>query len=907
MASTNNAPPVILPAKGKARVKSVLSGDTVILLGSAPNGGIPPEVLFTLEGLNAPRMASKSSVDEPGAFEAREYLRKLVIGKFVRFETRKQGGSAGDRVYGWLFMENDEENLAVKVTRLGFASPKSLKYGKKDDDDEYETALMAAYESAVATKLGIHADAPIVRAQKNCNDDFTALALVEHAKKHMGGKLTCIIEHVFDGSRYRCQVVDSGEYQYASFTLLLAGVQSPRIGGTNMEPEEFSGQSRQFVATRLLQRELPISMLGTDKNGVNIVGTVHHPAGNIALELVKNGLARLTDWSIRLMPPAEVPSLRIAETTAKRTHLGIWKHYAPPVLTSASQHRGTVLEVISGDTISLLPEGQIYKSESQLLKISLASIRAPRVGSTLAGRADEPYSVECKERLRNLLVGKTVQVDIHYERDIPMAGETEKRPFGTVSVGKHTDVSEVLVAEGLAITQRHRDDDEKSPRYDELRAAEATSKAAKKNMHSTAEYKRAQVVDLTEPRKAKSYSGSLMRAGNLKAIVEYVFNGGLFKLYIPSENCHIRFSPNYVRCPQPSPAAGRTGKPAEPFGDEAKRHARFSVLQRQVEVTCTGVTNGGIIVGSMNIGYGKQKRDYTMELLGAGFATVDQRKIDYGEAPQSLIDAQETARKARQGLWSMEQPKVAVAEKSPEKLAEASIKAKISEVRSGSHFYYHVVGDESIKVIEDSMKTFTKTNGTAGGPCDIKIGKIIAALFDDGSGKNWYRAKVLERKGPGKISVLFVDYGNVAVVPIATHVRPLDVELETTRIPAVAKEAVLALCVTRALTTDEGMDAARTFSNMCWGKELVIRIFCMSEGKLNVAVHDEEKLVNAELVKLGLARVCKDTRDLQSAMSNAASLMDLAAELRLAEEAARKSRAGMWRFGDVGDDDPDEI
>jgi len=48
--------PVVLPSKGMARVKSVLSGDTVILLGkpTAPNRP-PPEVLFTFEGLNAPR------------------------------------------------------------------------------------------------------------------------------------------------------------------------------------------------------------------------------------------------------------------------------------------------------------------------------------------------------------------------------------------------------------------------------------------------------------------------------------------------------------------------------------------------------------------------------------------------------------------------------------------------------------------------------------------------------------------------------------------------------------------------------------------------------------------------------------------------------------------------------------
>lgn len=60
MASTTNPPAparhIILPSRGIARVKSVLSGDTVILLGKAsgPNEKAP-EVVFTLENISAPR------------------------------------------------------------------------------------------------------------------------------------------------------------------------------------------------------------------------------------------------------------------------------------------------------------------------------------------------------------------------------------------------------------------------------------------------------------------------------------------------------------------------------------------------------------------------------------------------------------------------------------------------------------------------------------------------------------------------------------------------------------------------------------------------------------------------------------------------------------------------------------
>ena len=56
MATPEPARPIILPSRGSARVKSVLSGDTVILLGKAsgPNEKAP-EVVFTLENISAPR------------------------------------------------------------------------------------------------------------------------------------------------------------------------------------------------------------------------------------------------------------------------------------------------------------------------------------------------------------------------------------------------------------------------------------------------------------------------------------------------------------------------------------------------------------------------------------------------------------------------------------------------------------------------------------------------------------------------------------------------------------------------------------------------------------------------------------------------------------------------------------
>jgi staphylococcal nuclease domain-containing protein 1 len=859
-------------------------------------------------------MASKanSNTDEAGAFPAREWLRQLVVGKMVQFETRKQGASAGDRVYGLLMVTpagaTEGMNVAVEAVRNGNATPKNTSAPGDNDgeEDEYQKNLKLAFDEAKKAKVGIHADDPLVRKLKNAGDEFQTLSLVQKSQK-LGnhGKIKCVIEYVFDGSRFRLQVTDPamGDLQYAGFTLFLAGVASPRLGNPRAIPptkgEECSTEARNFVELRLLQRELEVTLHGTDKSGVSAVGTIHHPKGNIAVELLKNGLAKMSDWSVRMMSPLDVPALRIAVNNAKRTNTGIWHSYAPPQLAGASQISGTVIEVLTGDTVNILPDGKAYDSESKLVKISLASIRAPRLGNERVGRADEVYCYECKDRLRVLTVGKPCKVEVHYEREIPIGDKPETRQFGTLSVKNKSDIGEILISEGLATTQYHKDGEETSPRYDELRAAESVAKATKKGLHFDGEYKKKAVNDLSDPKKAKAYSSSLMRAGKMKAVVEYCFNGSRFKMMIPSENCYITFAPNYLRCPQPSsPPGSRQTKVAEPFGDISKRHARMTVLQRTVEITCSGVTMGGVITGSIFVGQGGQYRDYSLELVGAGLATVDQRKIDYGEVPKQLVDAQAASQANRVGLWSVSRPVAAVQAKGSEKVSEEVASIRISEIRSATHFFYHLASDDAVKVMDDSMKLFTSKNGTAGGPCDVKINKVIAALFDDGNGKSWYRAKILEKLGNGKVTVVFIDHGNVATVPIATHLRPLDLNLGPDKIPPVAKEASLSLTLARPLSDDYGVDAARLFQSLCWGKDLTARI-CGSDENGYIAtaiVADSGETVNEKLVSAGLARVAKRA-------FGGPGVLQLHKDLKASQEVARKSRAGMWRYGDIGDDD----
>ena len=300
---------------------------------------------------------------------------------------------------------------------------------------------------------------------------------------------------------------------------------------------------------------------------------------------------------------------------------------------------------------------------------------------------------------------------------------------------------------------------------------------------------------------------------------------------------------------------------------------------------------------------------YHVEQMRQEMSESLKRKIEYGEVPKSIVEAQNRALANRVGIWSLHEEKKEEVFQPLVKSKAETVTVRLSEIRSGGHFFFQVVGDDAASVIDKSMKEFTAHNGTDGAPCDLKVGKVVAAALDDGSGKSWYRAKITERKAR-HVKVLFVDHRNISTVPIATHLRPLDPQLGVVRIPPVAKEATLALTKTRSLDDDEGIEAARLLQTFAWGRDVSATIYCKDDGKLVVSLFDANNTVtvNEQLVSEGLARVSKanEVEALGSNMVNIASLLSLNAELRSAEQIARRTHSGMWRYGDVGGDDDDD-
>ena len=66
--------------------------------------------------------------------------------------------------------------------------------------------------------------------------------------------------------------------------------------------------------------------------------------------------------------------------------------------------------------------------------------------------------------------------------------------------------------------------------------------------------------------------------------------------------------------------------------------------------------------------------------------------------------------------------------------------------------------------------------------------------------------------------------------------------------------------------------------------------------------------INEQLIAAGLARKSKQFKvySIENRMVDASIINSFAAGLTVSQDAARRSRTGMWRYGDVGEDDEEE-
>uniref|UniRef100_A0A9J8CZ97 Staphylococcal nuclease domain-containing protein 1 n=1 Tax=Cyprinus carpio carpio TaxID=630221 RepID=A0A9J8CZ97_CYPCA len=813
--------PASAPQLQRGIVKMVLSGCAVIVRGQ-PRGGPPPERQINLSNVRAGALArravqgqpdTKDTPDEPWAFQAREFLRKKVIGKEVCFTVENK--TPQGREYGMVYLGKDTsgENIAESLVTEGLATVR--REGIRGNNPE-QARLCDLEDQAKAAKKGLWSEgggAHTIRDLKYTIENPRNFVDSLHQKP-----VNAIIEHVRDGCIVRALLLPD----YYLVTVMLSGVKCPtfkREADGSETPEPFSAEAKFFTESRLLQRDVQI-ILESCPNQV-ILGTILHPNGNITELLLKEGFARCVDWSMAVYTQG-AEKLRAAERSAKERKVRIWKDYVAPTANLDQKDRqfvAKVMQVMNADAIVVKLNSGEHKT------IHLSSIRPPRLEGEEKNKDkdkrfrplyDIPYMFEAREFLRKKLIGKKVNVTVDYIRAATSAMETggvpafPERTCATVTIGG-INIAEALISKGLATVIRYRqDDDQRSSLYDELLAAEARAIKNGKGLHSKKEVPIHRVADISgETQKAKQFLPFLQRAGRSEAVVEYVFSGSRLKLYMPKETCLITFLLAGIECPRGSRNMPGGMQVAEPYSEEATFFTKELVLQREVEVEVESMDKAGNFIGWLHI----EGVNLSVALVENALSKVHftaERSSYY----KTLLSAEETARQRKEKLWANyeEKPKEEVAQLTEEKERVAKYRAVyVTEITDGLHFYAQdVETGTKLESLMESMRGEIAAQPPVEGSFSPRRGDFCIAKFGDGE---WYRARIEKVESPAKVHVYYIDYGNREILS-STRLAALPPAFSTRTLPPQATEYAFAFIqvpqdVTEYLNGQESAKSAR--------------------------------------------------------------------------------------------------
>lgn len=180
--------------------------------------------------------------------------------------------------------------------------------------------------------------------------------------------------------------------------------------------EPLARESKHFSECKVLHREVRLVVEAQDKYN-NLVGNVFFTVGgapvDLAESLVRAGLCKVTERTIATAAGGGL-RIRLAERAAKEQRLGLWRDWTPPVTGGGgAKVVARVIEVVSGDTIVVLIDGPTGPAER---RISLSSVRAPRMGNARKEEKPAPYALEAKEFLRQRIIGRQLTLQPEYTR-----------------------------------------------------------------------------------------------------------------------------------------------------------------------------------------------------------------------------------------------------------------------------------------------------------------------------------------------------------------------------------------------------------------------------------------------------------------------------------------------------------
>lgn len=900
--STNQRPTM---SKLSAKVKNVLSGDTVVLVPTKTTQFPVPERTLTLQYVRG------------DSYQAKEYLRQLVIGKEIRFlvlfKIPASGKEFGD-ILAPVF-----QSLIKHMVQNGWVKLKDNVRGDSDAEAEFVEELKAAEAEARTKKLGIWAD-------KFVEPQIVPLSEAIIAKSQKSG-LTTVIERVIGGDRVVARIIVNKD-QHVQQPVLLAGIKAPRTDDTG-STLKVAQLAKQFVEEKLLttKTNVKVRIVGENQTGVPLV-VVEHPSGNsITEKLLENGYAEVADWQSQLLGSVAMGGLRKAEQTAKALAKGLFASLAGTRVATSAGQLASSKTLRPGITVENVAIARVVSADTYLVRlpsgdeitVQLASLRAPRPHDTTIttnSALQQSLVQTATEFARSHAIGRSASMHVDGFRDAVKELSLEPRFMVSLKIG-NKDISEQLVNNGYATVIRHnkQTSGERSANWDRLvELEEEQKKLGKHGVFYSGDISKiltvgSRTVNASENfSKAKTFFNALHKKGRVLGFhIEYVLSPNRVILYNPKEGTKLALL-----------LAGL----ANDRNEDAVAYLNKKYLQRNVELDVDDTAKTGAFIGNLYSGSSATK-PVQVELVESGLVAVHGHSVNFSEFGSDLVAAEEKAKLAHKGIWKDYDESLAQkdAQEAAEKLQLLNLEAakprffdiEVVDIDRSGVLSYHLIDGETagkFAKFKADFNTFHLQNASASAnsidlPVNLtkapKKNALVLAKFDE-NGK-YYRAKVVNfDRATGKYEVKHVDFGNIDTVPLSS-LRVLPDKFSVAQYKPFAHTCKLQnITLPPTQPRDYLTEAIYLLEDLTFDKKLVLSgLPSTTPGvEYDGILYDAEQsltdinyTINKQLVSEGFAIV--DAKC-------GASLKEYVSTLLEEQTTAKAERTGCWELGDITED-----
>jgi len=800
--------------------------------------------------------------------------------------------------------EDDKESINLKLIKAGLSE---INRKKQLPDTEESRILQEAENEAKAAGIGRWSNEPSKVVRTQILNELSK----DTADKLVNQQVHGIVEHVKDGSSFKVGVflpLNKPKEQRTIYQLVsvnLSGIKCPSL------QEEHGEEAKFFTESRLLNREVTVVVEQVQSlNFVSVVGSILFNDRNIALFLLKEGLARTVDRTIGLVHGG-IEKYRESERAAKSDKSRIWKNYevSTPVRTNDTKNNfeGVVVEIVNAECIVVE-----RKSDKELVKIWFSSIRGPKADASKFDATKKmiplynvPFMFDAREFLRKKLISKTVQVKIDYEQ--PRTEQFPEKVCATVFLGE-VNIAVALVLKGFATVIKRNDDDQKSCAFDDLLEAESKAQKSNKGLFAkNPKVKPVKPIDVSaDVNRAQFQLETLSKGAPKDAIVEYVFSSSKLKCYLPKENLLINFVVSGV-------LVEKTGK-----NDDNAKIVKRLIQHRDVQLSFERVDKAGNFIGTLRFHLEE------VGLVSLAYYLVKEGLLKVRDDKDAqLLAAQSDAQSKKKGVWTnYEENAVDDEEEAKENEFENGVDddkkdfVDVFEVKNLKKGVVSIIQDDALTLyvqlvqhglaldeLMSNLREDLSNNPPLAGAYRPKQGDYCAAIFkEDGL---WYRAKV-DKVNPIEktVEVSYIDYGNRATVKLVNEVCSLPgSKYGIVSLPPVAQFYGLAYVYLPKNDSDAVEDAREELElRLNNGKELLIKPeYKLMNGQEQVSLIDcetKEDLI-LKLVKEGF--YCVEKRNVYG--KNRKLTEKQFTKYKEAMEEALSQRVGLWRYGDIREDD----